>query len=178
MATQERAQGLRVLVVKAAEADAEAQELAGHGVAKQRSAIVEGLQASVEQFSTGVAGAGPADVMQLMMVTQYLDMLKDVGTSSGTECVFVPHDDGSLGSMIRQGVMEGQLGESGDAPYGHGTTSGQAPISQTGETKLMSVTCPSTSKPGDLLSITVSGRKYNVQVPVGTLPGAKFQVRL
>jgi hypothetical protein len=39
----------------------------------------------------GVGGTTPADVMQLMMVTQYLDMMKDVGTKEGAATIFIPH---------------------------------------------------------------------------------------
>jgi len=56
-------------------------------VARQRKAIVDGLKESVVEFNDGVAGTSPADVMQLMMVTQYLDMLKEVGTQKGGSTV-------------------------------------------------------------------------------------------
>jgi hypothetical protein len=47
-------------------------------VAKQRKAIVEGLRESVNQFSTNVDGAGPKDVMDLLLMTQYFEMLRDI----------------------------------------------------------------------------------------------------
>merc|ERR1711939_1034852 len=107
MAAQEKAEAEKILVVKAAEADAESKFLSGQGVARQRQAIVEGLKNSVVEFNDGVAGTSPADVMQLMMVTQYLDMLKDVGHKGST--VFIPHGPGAVGdvqSQMRQGFME------------------------------------------------------------------------
>jgi len=107
MAAQEKAEAKKVLVVKAAEAEMEAKHLSGQGVARQRQAIVEGLKNSVLEFNDGVAGTSPADVMQLMMVTQYLDMLKDVGHKGST--VFIPHGPGAVGdvqSQMRQGFME------------------------------------------------------------------------
>ena len=51
MAAQEKAEADKILVVKAAEADAEAKELSGQGVARQRRAIVDGLKESVVQFN-------------------------------------------------------------------------------------------------------------------------------
>merc|ERR1712146_617042 len=51
----------------------------GQGVARQRQAIVEGLKNSVLEFNDGVAGTTPADVMQLMMVTQYLTCSRTLG---------------------------------------------------------------------------------------------------
>ena len=75
----------------------------------QRKAIVDGLKDSVLQFNEGVVGTSPADVMQLMMVTQYLDMLKDVGTKDGTASIFIPHTPGAVAdiqSQMRQGFLE------------------------------------------------------------------------
>lgn len=108
MASQEKAEAEKILVVKAAEADAESKEYSGMGVARQRQAIIDGLKESVQQFSTDVDGTSPSDVMQLMMVTQYLDMLKDVGTSNGAECLFIPHSDGggNVQGQMRQGFLE------------------------------------------------------------------------
>eukprot|EP01052_Picozoa_sp_SAG31_P023480 SAG31_NODE_1938_length_6865_cov_15.342595_4_plen_127_part_00 len=109
MASQEKAEAEKILVVKAAEADAESKEHSGMGVARQRQAIVDGLKESVLQFSGEVNGATPSDVMQLMMVTQYLDMLKDVGTSTGAETLFIPHSAGAVADVqaqMRQGFLE------------------------------------------------------------------------
>jgi len=107
MAATEKAEAKKVLVVKAAEAEMEAKHLSGQGVAKQRQAIVDGLKNSVLEFNEGVVGTTPADVMQLMMVTQYLDMLKDVGGKGST--VFIPHGPGAVSDVqgqMRQGFME------------------------------------------------------------------------
>merc|ERR1719359_2294894 len=106
-AAQEKAEAEKILIVKAAEADAESKFLSGQGVARQRKAIVEGLKESVLEFNEGVVGTSPADVMQLMMVTQYLDMLKDVGGKGST--VFIPHGPGAVSDVqgqMRQGFME------------------------------------------------------------------------
>ena len=45
----------------------------------------------------GVVGTTPADVMQLMMVSQYTDMLKDVGGTAHST-VFVPNGASAVGS--------------------------------------------------------------------------------
>jgi regulator of protease activity HflC (stomatin/prohibitin superfamily) len=102
MASQEKAEAEKILIVKAAEADAEAKELSGHGVARQRQAIVSGLKESVLQFNDSVVGTSPADVMQLMMVTQYLDMLKEVGTKQGASTIFIPHAPGAVTQVQEQ----------------------------------------------------------------------------
>lgn len=122
MAAQEKAEAEKILVVKAAEADAESKFLSGQGVARQRKAIVEGLKDSVVEFNEGVRGTSPADVMQLMMVTQYLDMMKDVGTKDGASTVFIPHMPGAVADVqnqMRQGFLEANA-----ATFSHGAAMG------------------------------------------------------
>eukprot|EP01023_Acetabularia_acetabulum_P021378 TRINITY_DN21222_c0_g2_i1.p1 TRINITY_DN21222_c0_g2~~TRINITY_DN21222_c0_g2_i1.p1 ORF type:complete len:145 (+),score=24.67 TRINITY_DN21222_c0_g2_i1:109-543(+) len=111
VAAHEKAEADKIAVVKAAEADAEAKFLAGQGIARQRQAIINGLRESVKDFSTEVQDITSKEVMQMMMMTQYFDMLKDVGSSSRATSVFVPHGPGSVndvGSEIRRGFMEAQ----------------------------------------------------------------------
>jgi len=109
MAAQEKAEADKIILVKAAEADAEAKALSGEGVARQRKAIVDGLKESVMEFNSSVVGTSPSDVMQLMMVTQYLDMLKDIGTRGGSSTVFIPHTPSAVNDIsgqMRQGFLE------------------------------------------------------------------------
>lgn len=53
-AASEKADAEKILLVKAAEADAESKYLSGLGVAKQRKAIVEGLRDTINTFSSHV----------------------------------------------------------------------------------------------------------------------------
>jgi len=111
LAAQEKAEAEKIIVVKRSEAEAEAKYLAGVGVARQRKAIVDGLKDSVLEFSGGVSGTTPQDVMHLMMVTQYLDMLKDVGSNPAATTLFVPHGVGAVSDMqdqVRNGMMQAQ----------------------------------------------------------------------
>ena len=57
IAAQARGEADKILKVKQAEAEAESKALQGDGVARQRQAIIKGLQASVEQFQKAVGGA-------------------------------------------------------------------------------------------------------------------------
>merc|ERR1712159_706263 len=60
--------------------------------AAKEKAIVGGLQDSIIEFSGEIAGTTPKDVMDLLLLTQYFDMLKDVGSSgSGGKTLFLPH---------------------------------------------------------------------------------------
>lgn len=104
-ANKEKAEGEKILLVKAAEADCDAKKLSGEGVAKQRKAIVDGLRDSILDFSAGdnsVDGTSPKDVIDLLLLTQYFDMLKDIGTNPSTSTVFLPSDS----APVRDGVLQ------------------------------------------------------------------------
>ncbi|GMH42871.1 hypothetical protein BSKO_10790 [Bryopsis sp. KO-2023] len=101
-AAEEKAEAEKLKVVKSAEADAEAKFLAGQGIARQRQAIVSGLRESVMQFSSDVDGIDSREVMKMMMVTQYFDTLKDVGTHTGNNAMFLPHQPGAVGEVTAQ----------------------------------------------------------------------------
>lgn len=110
VAAQEKAEADKLLSVKRAEAEAEAKYLQGAGIARQRKAIVEGLKDSVTDFSASMKGMDAKDVLDLVLITQYFDTLKDIGMSSGKQTIFVPHNPGSLSSLaeeIRGGVLCG-----------------------------------------------------------------------
>ena len=72
-----------------AKAEAEAKFLAGQGISRQRQAIMEGLRESVNAFKSEVKGMEAKTVMDLMIVTQYFDMMKDVGAHPKTNAVFL-----------------------------------------------------------------------------------------
>jgi hypothetical protein len=65
--------------------------LAGLGVARQRKAIADGLKESVLSFTGNVHGATAREVMDLVLVTQYFDTLKDLGEHSQNSTIFLPH---------------------------------------------------------------------------------------
>lgn len=91
-AAAEKAEAEKILQVKAAEAEAESKYLSGLGVAKQRRAIVEGLRDTVADFEHDIAGTGPQDVMDLLLITQYFDMIKDMGIKNKAQSsIFLPH---------------------------------------------------------------------------------------
>ena len=54
-AASEKADAEKILLVKAAEAEAESKYLSGLGVAKQRKAIVDGLRDTINGFSAEVS---------------------------------------------------------------------------------------------------------------------------
>jgi regulator of protease activity HflC (stomatin/prohibitin superfamily) len=107
-ASTAKADGEKILLVKAAEADKEAKYLSGLGVAQQRAAIVNGLRGSIVSFSDGVDGTTPADVMDLLLLTQYFDTLKDIGASSGRKTLFLQHGPQAVADLqttLKTGLM-------------------------------------------------------------------------
>jgi regulator of protease activity HflC (stomatin/prohibitin superfamily) len=104
-AVAERAEGDKILQVKSAEAEAEAKYLSGVGVAKQRKAIVDGLRTSIVEFSDKVDGASTKEVMDLLLLTQYFDMIRDVGSASHCRTTFVPTSKG-LGDELRGSLLQ------------------------------------------------------------------------
>lgn len=108
MAAQEKGEADKILTVKAAEAEAESKALQGRGIADQRKAIIDGLKDSVADFQQALGGVNTQDVMNLVLITQYFDMLKDIGQTSETNTILIPHSPGALGdlsSQIRDAVM-------------------------------------------------------------------------
>ncbi len=108
VAANARGEAEKILVVKKAEAEAESKALQGQGIANQRKAIIEGLQASIEQFQKVVEGASAKEVMQLVMVTQYFDTLKSIGESGKSNTLFLSHSPGAVkevGEQILESMM-------------------------------------------------------------------------
>ena len=102
VAASEKGEADRILKVKAAEAEAQSKALQGKGIADQRKAIVEGLRESVDVFQRGVPGATAQDVMNLVLMTQYFDTLKEIGASSSTNTILIPHSPGNLTDLTAQ----------------------------------------------------------------------------
>jgi regulator of protease activity HflC (stomatin/prohibitin superfamily) len=109
-ATVSRAETNKLLLVKQAEAEAESKRLQGEGIANQRKAIISGLKDSVEDFAKTVPGSTPQDVMQLVLMTQYFDTLKDIAAKDHTNTILIPHTPNTLTDLfgqIRNAVITG-----------------------------------------------------------------------
>lgn len=109
VAANEKGEAERILKVKAAEGDAQSKALQGRGIADQRQAIVAGLRDSVDEFQRSVPGTTAKDVMNLVLMTQYFDMLKEIGASTKSTAILIPHSPGHLSSLteqIRNAMME------------------------------------------------------------------------
>lgn len=101
-AAQARGEAEKILKVKQAEAEAESKALQGEGVAKQRQAIIQGLQSSVEQFKSAVEGSTARDVMAMVLLTQYFDTLRDIGTAGKSNTILLPNQPGTVNDLLTQ----------------------------------------------------------------------------
>lgn len=114
LAANEKAEAEKILQIKRAEGEAEAKYLSGLGIARQRQAIVDGLRDSVLNFSETVPGTSAKDVMDMVLVTQYFDTMKEIGASSKSSAVFIPHGPGAvkdIATQIRDGLLQGNTME-------------------------------------------------------------------
>jgi regulator of protease activity HflC (stomatin/prohibitin superfamily) len=101
------AEAEKIKVVKAAEAAADAAQLQGEGIARQRRAIIDGLRDSItggtnENLST-------EKISELLLITQYFETLRDVAANSKAQTVFLPHSAGAVAdvaSQIRNGILQ------------------------------------------------------------------------
>ncbi|XP_075474160.1 hypersensitive-induced response protein 1 [Primulina tabacum] len=112
VAANEKAEAEKILQIKKAEGEAESKYLSGLGIARQRQAIVDGLRDSVLAFSESVPGTSAKDVMDMVLVTQYFDTMKEIGASSKSSAVFIPHGPGAvkdIATQIRDGLLQAEV---------------------------------------------------------------------
>lgn len=101
-AAQARGEAEKILKVKQAEAEAESKALQGDGVARQRQAILKGLQQAVEEFQGAVEGSTARDVMAMVLMTQYFDTLREIGATGKTSTILLPGNPGAVNDFMTQ----------------------------------------------------------------------------
>ncbi|KAF2548284.1 hypothetical protein F2Q70_00024159 [Brassica cretica] len=109
VAANEKAEAEKIIQIKRAEGEAESKYLSGLGIARQRQAIVDGLRDSVLGFAGNVPGTSAKDVLDMVMMTQYFDTMRDIGASSKSSSVFIPHGPGAVADVaaqIRNGLLQ------------------------------------------------------------------------
>lgn len=96
-ANEQMGEAEKILVVKKAEADAEAKRLQGEGIANQRKEILKGFQESISEFKESHSEISTDEIMRLMMMTQYFDTIKSVGAENSV--IMVPHGPGHMNNI-------------------------------------------------------------------------------
>ncbi|KAI3997418.1 hypothetical protein MKX01_017788 [Papaver californicum] len=110
LAATDKAEAEKIIQIKRAEGEAESIYLSGLGIARHRQAIVDGLRDSVIGFSVDVPGTSAKDVMDMVLVTQYFDTMKEIGASSKSSAMCIPHGPGAVRDVvnqIRDGLLQG-----------------------------------------------------------------------
>jgi len=119
-AAADKGEAAKILSIKNAEAlaekirieaaaDADAKAAAGEGLSRQRLAIIRGLQESINAFQDGVDNTDTRQIMDMIIMTQYFDTMKDIGANSNQNTLFIPHSVGALSdfaTQLRQGILE------------------------------------------------------------------------
>jgi len=111
IAATEKGEAEKIMKIKRAEAEAESSVLHGKGIAGQRQAIIEGMGESIEEFVKQIPGTDASRVMDMVLMIQYIDTLKEIGGNSKSNVVFVPHTPGNvkdLSTQIQETVFSAQ----------------------------------------------------------------------
>lgn len=85
-----------------AEAEAEAKRLQGEGIAAQREAIVKGLSLSVDSLRSAMPSADPQTLMNLVLINQYFDAMRDISQGEKAKVIFVPSGPGAYRDISDQ----------------------------------------------------------------------------
>lgn len=111
VAAQAKGEAEKILIVKKAEAEAESKKLQGEGTANQRKAIVDGLSQSLDEFQKTVPGVTAAEIMNLVLVTQYFDTLREIGAQNKSNTILMPHSPAGLdlATQLQQSILTGNL---------------------------------------------------------------------
>jgi regulator of protease activity HflC (stomatin/prohibitin superfamily) len=96
----------KTLAVKKAEGEKETMRLQGEGVAAERKAIAEGLHESLEIIAQH--GLDPREAMALVALTQYTDMIRNLGESAQSNTILLPHSPSGAGDLLAQ-IRDGML---------------------------------------------------------------------
>jgi len=105
-AALEEGEGNKIKIIKEAEAEAESKRLSGEGVAKQRMEIIRGFKESVEDFKKSLNSVTHEEIMQFVLMTQYFDTIKDIGTNGKNSTILMPHSPGAMKDFQEQ-IIQG-----------------------------------------------------------------------
>ncbi len=99
-AASNEAEAHKVKVVKEAEAEKESRILFGEGVSGARKAIIEGLRDTIDDMKD-IEGLDADEVMHLVLVSQYLETLEEIGESDNAKLVFLNTNPKEASNLIQ-----------------------------------------------------------------------------
>mmetsp|Transcript_25407 Transcript_25407/g.69356 ORF Transcript_25407/g.69356 Transcript_25407/m.69356 type:complete len:329 (-) Transcript_25407:85-1071(-) len=105
-AVEMSAEADKIRRVKAAEASAEATHLKGVGVARQRRAIIEGLDDGICQAGEDALPLG--QIRELLVMSQYHETLRHIANECQEQSLFLSHEVGALfdaSEQVKKGLQ-------------------------------------------------------------------------
>ncbi|MDM8270495.1 SPFH domain-containing protein [Thermophilibacter provencensis] len=113
-AAQDLAEADRIRRVTEAQAEAEAMEKSGEGIANQRKAIAAGISDSLATIQE--TGVSAAEANQLFMFTQWTEMMGEFAKAGKASTVVLPSDFTQTSSMFEQMLAAGSAGADAKMP--------------------------------------------------------------
>mmetsp|Transcript_23790 Transcript_23790/g.27410 ORF Transcript_23790/g.27410 Transcript_23790/m.27410 type:complete len:386 (+) Transcript_23790:48-1205(+) len=80
-AMRERGEAVKITKIKEAEAASEALHLQGVGISRKQQMIALGMKESMADFKGNMASVNPKDIMDILLLTQYMDMMNSLESS-------------------------------------------------------------------------------------------------
>ncbi|MBM6675367.1 SPFH domain-containing protein [Olsenella uli] len=113
-AAQDLAEADRIRRVTEAQAEAEAMEKSGEGIANQRKAIAAGISDSLATIQE--TGVSAAEANQLFMFTQWTEMMGEFAKTGKAATVVLPSDFTQTAGMFEQMLAAGAAGRDASVP--------------------------------------------------------------
>jgi len=110
----QKAEAKKIIMVKAAEAEAEAKKLQGRGIAQQRIEIIKGFAKSIEEMKD--TNISEEEILRFVLLTQYFDTLKDVAQSPSNTIMLpsTPKGFSNISEEIRNAIISGEIAAKND----------------------------------------------------------------
>jgi regulator of protease activity HflC (stomatin/prohibitin superfamily) len=102
-AAENQANAEYIKVVRSAEAQKQTRVLQGEGLAGERKAIINGLAESIHDLTTAT-GTSSESVLNIVMLNQYIDMLRTVGRdeNGNSKIVFLNSNPSGMSNIIQE----------------------------------------------------------------------------
>lgn len=107
---RQEAEAKLVATVMEAEGEKKRRKLQGEGIAEQRLAILNGYKVSIEDFCERLK-ITPREDVNLTLMSQYMDSIEKMGTSTNTKTIFMPYGpEGAsrISDDIRNATLQGR----------------------------------------------------------------------
>ena len=109
MASEQKAEAERIIIIKNAEADAKSKELQGHGLAEKRKAIARGIKEAVEAVQQATPDLASKEIITILLMSQFVETLKEIGKNSNTMMVpFTPNLLSVLEQQFRTAINQSE----------------------------------------------------------------------